>query len=139
MTQDSAIATVSCYDGDAATAGVTYTYTPAFAQYGFRYFSLAASGPGVPADAALADVSATATFMSTLSADATGAFACSHATLAGTQALVLASARSNWMSIPTDCPTREKAGWLGDAQIAFEVVQRNWGAAGLAGAYKARG
>ena len=50
----------------------------------------------------------------------------------------LASARSNWASIPTDCPTRERAGWLGDAQLSAETVLRAWGgpASGAHGAYR---
>eukprot|EP01060_Flectonema_neradi_P003778 TRINITY_DN12460_c0_g1_i3.p1 TRINITY_DN12460_c0_g1~~TRINITY_DN12460_c0_g1_i3.p1 ORF type:complete len:953 (+),score=118.90 TRINITY_DN12460_c0_g1_i3:45-2903(+) len=33
---------------------------------------------------------------------------------------------SNWVSIPTDCPTREKRGWLGDAGLTFETVLYNF-------------
>ena len=39
------------------------------------------------------------------------------ATLGGLQGMVTASQRSNMAAyLPTDCPTREKHGWLGDAQ-----------------------
>ena len=30
------------------------------------------------------------------------------------------------MDIPTDCPQREREGWLGDAQLAFETIQHNF-------------
>jgi len=29
------------------------------------------------------------------------------------------------MDIPTDCPQRERRGWLGDAQLSFETVIHN--------------
>lgn len=32
------------------------------------------------------------------------------------------SAKSNFADIPTDCPTRERHGWTGDAQIFFETA-----------------
>lgn len=32
------------------------------------------------------------------------------------------SAKSNSLDIPTDCPTRERHGWTGDAQIFFETA-----------------
>ena len=32
------------------------------------------------------------------------------------------SAKSNHLDIPTDCPTRERHGWTGDAQIFFETA-----------------
>ena len=32
------------------------------------------------------------------------------------------SCRSNFVDIPTDCPTRERMGWTGDSQIIFETA-----------------
>lgn len=32
------------------------------------------------------------------------------------------SAKGNFADIPTDCPTRERHGWTGDAQIFFETA-----------------
>ena len=33
---------------------------------------------------------------------------------------------SNWLNIPTDCPQRERRGWLGDAQLTAEVTIYNF-------------
>ena len=32
------------------------------------------------------------------------------------------SCRSNFVDIPTDCPTRERMGWTGDSQIIFDTA-----------------
>ncbi len=55
-----------------------------------------------------------------------GSFACSHDLLNKIQQLTLWSYRSNFHSIPTDCPHREKNGWTGDAQLAAEQAMYNW-------------
>ena len=34
------------------------------------------------------------------------------------------AALSNQMSVPTDCPQRERRGWLGDAQLSFDTVMQ---------------
>lgn len=39
---------------------------------------------------------------------------------------------SRQRSVPTDCPQRERRGWLGDAQLATETNLYNFG---MAGAY----
>ncbi|MFC4598350.1 family 78 glycoside hydrolase catalytic domain [Cohnella hongkongensis] len=45
-----------------------------------------------------------------------GSFECSDSRINRLQANIVWSQRSNMVSIPTDCPQREKAGWLGDIQ-----------------------
>lgn len=47
----------------------------------------------------------------------TGAFACSDERLNQLQKNICWSQRSNNVTIPTDCPTREKAGWTGDVVV----------------------
>jgi hypothetical protein len=39
-------------------------------------------------------------------------------TLNQIQAAVVQTSKSNLFSIASDCPTREKRGWLGDAQVS---------------------
>eukprot|EP00047_Mylnosiga_fluctuans_P008900 m.260661 g.260661 ORF g.260661 m.260661 type:complete len:1184 (+) comp23823_c0_seq1:61-3612(+) len=46
--------------------------------------------------------------------------------LAGVQHAVLWGDRSNWVSIPTDCPNREKHGWLGDGSVSSAQYARNF-------------
>ena len=85
----------------------TETYTPHFNYAGFRY----AEVTGLPDDAAVtvtADVEHT-------DVATTGQFTTSNALLNQIQGAVAQTQLNNLVSIPTDCPTREKHGWLGDA------------------------
>jgi alpha-L-rhamnosidase len=56
----------------------------------------------------------------------TGEFECSNPLLNAIQRLTRWSYRSNFESIPTDCPQREKNGWTGDAQLAAEQAMYNF-------------
>lgn len=47
----------------------------------------------------------------------TGRFSCSDGQLNQLQSNIFWSQRSNNITIPTDCPTREKAGWTGDVVV----------------------
>lgn len=47
----------------------------------------------------------------------TGFFACGNADVNRLFENCLWSMRSNFTDIPTDCPTRERAGWTGDAEV----------------------
>lgn len=47
-------------------------------------------------------------------------------TLAGVQHATVWGARSNWFSIPSDCPTREKRGWMGDGAASAATYARNF-------------
>jgi alpha-L-rhamnosidase len=47
-------------------------------------------------------------------------------TLAGVQHASLWGGRSNWFSIPSDCPTREKRGWMGDGAASVATYTRNF-------------
>ena len=57
-------------------------------------------------------------------------FECSHNLTNRINTATRVSARSNFLSFPTDCPQRERAGWLGDAHIGSETVLRNYDASG---------
>ncbi len=46
-----------------------------------------------------------------------GSFTCSEEQLNRLQSNIYWSQRSNTLTIPTDCPTREKAGWTGDVVV----------------------
>ena len=51
----------------------------------------------------------------------TGSFACSNGKINQMFENTLWSMKGNFLDIPTDCPTRERLGWTGDAQIFFET------------------
>lgn len=50
--------------------------------------------------------------------------------LTAVQHITRTAAMSNFQSIPTDCPQRERRGWLGDAQLSCETNFHNFDMAG---------
>lgn len=52
----------------------------------------------------------------------TGFFHSSHELLNRFVDATIWSAKGNHLDVPTDCPTRERHGWTGDAQIFFETA-----------------
>lgn len=57
------------------------------------------------------------------------AFSSSNTLLNAIQGATRAASISNLMDVPTDCPQRERRGWLGDGEISFETVVHNFDAA----------
>lgn len=57
--------------------------------------------------------------------DNTGVFECSDKRFERLYKNIRYSQKNNMMSIPTDCPTREKAGWTGDILIYSETAALN--------------
>ncbi|MGM9759054.1 MAG: family 78 glycoside hydrolase catalytic domain [Parabacteroides sp.] len=55
-----------------------------------------------------------------------GSFECSDPAINRLQSNSINSMLSNYMSIPTDCPHREKQGWTADAFIAAEAAMYNF-------------
>lgn len=51
----------------------------------------------------------------------TGSFACSDERINRLVENTRWSMKSNFLDLPTDCPTRERLGWTGDAQIFFHT------------------
>ncbi|MGF7018059.1 alpha-L-rhamnosidase [Lachnospiraceae bacterium PF1-21] len=81
-------------------------YQPKFTYHGFRYVRVK-GGKNWTKD------QFTALAISTDN-PVTGSFSCSDDQLNQLQSNIYWSQRSNNIGIPTDCPTREKAGWTGD-------------------------
>lgn len=91
-------------------------YQPHFTYHGFRYVRI--SGVEVnPADF-------TACVVSTCKNSA-GTFRSSDENLNRLYRNILWSQRSNMLSIPTDCPQREKAGWTGDMLVYAKTAMLN--------------
>lgn len=95
------------------------TYRMQFISAGFRYVQVTGF-PGTPTSSAL-----TAHFVRS-NVPQTGEFISSLPLLNSIQHATVYAAMSNQMDIPTDCPQREREGWLGDAQLAFETIQHNF-------------
>ena len=110
-----------------AAAGAAETYRPTFAYSGFRWVQLNGWPAGAPAPTAAA-LSCVAT---SSAVEATGNVSFGSGTsggrlLNGVQALVVRTQRSNLASIPTDCPQREKRGWMGDASVTADEASLNF-------------
>ncbi len=82
-------------------------YKPAFTIFGFRYAK-------IETDIDLTDAEFTAIAVYS-EMEQTGFFSCGNADVNRLFMNSLWSMRSNFCDIPTDCPTRERAGWTGDA------------------------
>lgn len=90
--------------------GKEEVFIPAFTYHGFQYVEVEASRPLV-----LNEENLTALFLHT-DIKQIGNFECSHPLLNKLWKASIQAYRSNIHSIITDCPHREKNGWLNDAQ-----------------------
>ena len=106
------------FDYTAATGGKE-TWHPRFMYYGFRYMEVS----GLSTPPALGDVRA-----EVLRADneRTGTIESSDATLNATYEMVLRAVESNMFSVLTDCPHREKLGWLEEYHLLYDTVAANF-------------
>lgn len=101
----------------AGGAGVE-TYRTHFTYYGARYVQIE-GWPGIPGEE-----SVSAHFIHS-AVPQSGEFISSSPLLNAIQHATRFASWSNLMDIPTDCPQRERFGWLGDAQLSFETVIHN--------------
>lgn len=86
-------------------------YKTSFAIFGFRYAQ-------IDGDIDLEDIEAIAVYSDM---ELTGVFECSNELVNKLYTNTLWSMKSNYLDLPTDCPTRERLGWTGDAQIFFDT------------------
>jgi len=89
-------------------------YKTTFAVFGFRYAEVETDIELHPED-----VTATAVYSDI---EQTGFFESSNVLLNRFVDATVWSTKGNSLDIPTDCPTRERHGWTGDAQIFFETA-----------------
>ena len=92
----------------------TETYAPRFTYHGFRYAQVTGLPSAPTTNTLVAQVVHTAL-------DPAGSFQCASGLLNQIETNTLWSYLGNFVGLPTDCPTREKNGWDGDAQLACEV------------------
>lgn len=88
------------------------TWHPRFSYYGFRYLEV--QGAGLLRDARLLSVRGNAIHSSS---EQIGGFVSSDAQLNRIHALILRAIENNSVSIFTDCPHREKLGWLEETHL----------------------
>lgn len=96
----------------------TETYAPHFSYAGFRYAELT----GLP-DSAEVTVTAQAVHSDVAT---TGRFSTSDPTLNKIQDAITQTQLNNLQTMPLDCPTREKHGWLGDAGDSDQEAMSNF-------------
>ncbi|WP_058598040.1 alpha-L-rhamnosidase [Microbacterium testaceum] len=94
------------------------TWEPAFTFHGFRYVRI----QGFPGDANPEDFTAVVTASDL---PVIGHLETSDARLNRLHENVRWSQRANFLSIPTDCPQRERYGWTGDLQVFAETAATN--------------
>jgi len=104
--------------------GPSRIWEPRFTFHGFRYLQVEGwddikaedvTSIGIASDMAI-----------------TGTFDCSHAEISRLHQNVVWSARSNTISVPTDCPQRdERLGWTGDLQVFAPAMTYLFDAAGF--------
>ncbi len=98
-------------------------YEPLFTYHGFRYVEVTGY-PGQPSPDAITGL------VMHNDLPITGSFECSNPMINQLWRNILWSQRSNFVSIPTDCPQRdERLGWTGDAQIFCRTATFNMEAA----------
>lgn len=88
-------------------------YKTSFAVFGFRYAQVETDMDLVPED-----FTAIAVYSDM---EQVGDFTCSNEMMNQLLQNTRWSMKGNFLDIPTDCPTRERLGWTGDAQIFFDT------------------
>ena len=89
-------------------------YKTEFAVFGFQYAEV---DTDIPFSAE--DFKAIAVYSDM---EQTGSFECSNANVNKFYQNTVWSMKSNFLDVPTDCPTRERMGWTGDGQIFFDTA-----------------
>ena len=94
-------------------------FEPRFTFHGFHYVEVTGYPGEPPLDAITGRVVHSAMLPS-------GSFECSNTMVNRLQSNIIWGQRSNFVSVPTDCPQRdERLGWMGDAQIFVRTASFN--------------
>ena len=96
------------------------TYVPSFTYHGFQFVEVSASEP-----LELTQESLKALFLHT-EVEPVGSFECSDELINKINAASKLSYLDNLVSIPTDCPHREKNGWTADANLSIDLGLLNY-------------
>jgi alpha-L-rhamnosidase len=95
------------------------SWHPDFIYHGFRYIQVEGL-PTAPTKDTL-----TATVLRAVN-DSAGSFTSSNELINGIHRIIDRATQSNMFSVLTDCPTREKLGWLEEDHLVFAAVARNY-------------
>ena len=108
------------------SAGHPATWQPRFVYHGFQYLQVTqrdAAGEVVTPDPDRVRVQGLRLMSDNR---ATGTLALGDPVLQGIDELITHAAQANLMTVPTDCPHREKLGWLEQLHLVFEPVAFRW-------------
>ncbi|MFD1255241.1 family 78 glycoside hydrolase catalytic domain [Mucilaginibacter terrae] len=112
--------------------GSAETWQPQFMYYGFRYVQINGAVPVNETNTDQLPVITQAKLLHTRnSATQIGSFSCSNNLFNKTFKLIDWAIRSNTVSIFTDCPHREKLGWLEEAHLVGSSIRYNYDIATL--------
>lgn len=112
--------------------GVAETWQPQFMYYGFRYVQIEGAVPaGKPNPKKLPEISNLQSLHTRNASAEIGTFNCSSQLFNRTYNLIDWSIRSNMASVFTDCPHREKLGWLEEAHLVGASARYTYDIAGL--------
>ncbi len=89
-------------------------YKMEFSIFGFRYVLIETE-----ANFSAADFKAIAVYSDM---ERSGHFSCSNELVNRFYENTVWSMKSNFLDVPTDCPTRERMGWTGDGQVFFQTA-----------------
>lgn len=106
-------------DTYAAKGGGQEVWEPRFTYHGFRYAEMT----GFAGTPSLQNLEGVAVHSGVREV---GEFECSDAVLNRVHKTAIWTEVSNLHGIPTDCPARERCGWLGDAQVSAEMTIYNF-------------
>jgi len=108
------------------------TWQPQFMYYGFRYVQIEGAVPvGKPNPQKLPVIDALQSLHTRNASAQVGDFHCSNHLFNRTYSLIDWSIRSNMASVFTDCPHREKLGWLEEAHLVGASARYAYNIAGL--------
>jgi hypothetical protein len=104
--------------------GKTERWQPQFTYYGFRYVQVEGAVPaGKDNPENLPEIESITGLHTCNSADEAGSFVCSKPMFNQIHSLIDWAIRSNTASVLTDCPHREKLGWLEEAHLMQYSLQ----------------
>ena len=108
------------------------TWQPQFTYYGFRYIQVEGAVPeGEPNPQDLPVILEIESLHTRNAAAKAGSFSCSNELFNRTNTLIDWAIKSNMSSVFTDCPHREKLGWLEEAHLMGSSVKYNYNIAAL--------
>ncbi|OGD20084.1 MAG: alpha-L-rhamnosidase [Candidatus Aminicenantes bacterium RBG_16_63_16] len=103
------------------------TWSPRFSYYGFRYAQVEGAVPsGKGGNGGTPEILDIRLLHTRNSAPRTGSFACSNELFNRIYRLILWAIQSNLASVVTDCPHREKLGWLEQTHLMGASIQYNF-------------